>query len=67
VATVLDSCVGCGLCGEVAHAAVLCPSFFRAEVISNPTAWDGVKARVRGMVIGFLQRRIDRRLAGITA
>ena len=32
VATVIDSCVGCGLCGEVAHAAVLCPSFYRAEV-----------------------------------
>jgi indolepyruvate ferredoxin oxidoreductase alpha subunit len=66
VATVLDSCVGCGLCGEVAHAAVLCPSFFRAEVISNPTVWDNFKTRVRGIVIGFLQRRIDRRLAGIT-
>jgi len=67
VATVLDSCSGCGLCGEVSHAAVLCPSFFRAEVISNPNAWDGVKAHVRHAVIGFLQRRIDRRLAGITA
>jgi indolepyruvate ferredoxin oxidoreductase alpha subunit len=67
VATVLDSCSGCGLCGEVSHAAVLCPSFFRAEVISNPNAWDGVKARLRHAVIGFLQRRIDRRLAGITA
>jgi indolepyruvate ferredoxin oxidoreductase alpha subunit len=67
VATVLDSCSGCGLCGEISHAAVLCPSFFRAEVISNPNAWDGLKARVRHAVIGFLQRRIDRRLAGITA
>jgi indolepyruvate ferredoxin oxidoreductase alpha subunit len=28
VATVLESCIGCGLCGEVAHAARLCPSFF---------------------------------------
>ncbi|HEX7440526.1 MAG TPA: indolepyruvate ferredoxin oxidoreductase subunit alpha, partial [Caldimonas sp.] len=25
VATVLDTCVGCGVCGEVSHAAVLCP------------------------------------------
>ncbi len=40
VATVIESCVGCGLCGEVAHAAVLCPSFYRAEVISNPGLWD---------------------------
>ena len=36
VATVIESCVGCGLCGEVAHAAVLCPSFYRAEVVRNP-------------------------------
>jgi indolepyruvate ferredoxin oxidoreductase alpha subunit len=66
VATVLDSCIGCGVCGEVAHAARLCPSFFRAEVISNPTAWDRMKARLRHAVISLLQRRIDRRLARIT-
>jgi indolepyruvate ferredoxin oxidoreductase alpha subunit len=40
VATVIDGCVGCGLCGENAHAAVLCPSFYRAEVIQNPSAFD---------------------------
>jgi indolepyruvate ferredoxin oxidoreductase, alpha subunit len=67
VATVLDSCSGCGLCGEVAHAAVLCPSFFRAEVITNPNAWDSFKSRIRRSVIGFLQGRIERRLAGIHA
>jgi indolepyruvate ferredoxin oxidoreductase alpha subunit len=67
VATVLDSCVGCGVCGEVAHAARLCPSFFRAEVISNPSAWDRLKAKIRNAVINLLQRRIDRRLARITA
>jgi len=67
VATVLDSCSGCGLCGEVAHAAVLCPSFFRAEVITNPNAWDSLKSRIRRSVIGFLQGRIERRLAGIHA
>ena len=60
VATVLDSCVGCGLCGEVAHVAVLCPSFYRADVISNPNAWDRLRARVSRAVIGFLQRRMDR-------
>jgi indolepyruvate ferredoxin oxidoreductase alpha subunit len=67
VATVLDSCIGCGVCGEVAHAARLCPSFFRAEVISNPSAWDRMKAKFRSAVINLLQRRIDRRLARITA
>jgi len=40
VATVIEGCVGCGLCGENAHAAVLCPSFYRAEIIQNPTLWD---------------------------
>jgi indolepyruvate ferredoxin oxidoreductase, alpha subunit len=67
VATVIDSCIGCGLCGEVAHAARLCPSFFRAEIISNPSAWDKFKGRVRGAIIGWLQRRTERRLAGFTA
>jgi len=36
VATVIDGCVGCGLCGANAHAATLCPSFYRAEVVKNP-------------------------------
>jgi indolepyruvate ferredoxin oxidoreductase alpha subunit len=31
-----EACVGCGLCGEVAHAAVLCPSFFEVKVVHNP-------------------------------
>jgi indolepyruvate ferredoxin oxidoreductase alpha subunit len=63
VTKVINSCVGCGLCGEVAHAAVLCPSFYRASLITNPTGWDRFKARVRDAVIGFLQRRIERKLA----
>ena len=57
VAAVVDSCVGCGLCGEVSHAAVLCPSFYKAQIVSNPTAWDRWRERVRGTVIGWLQRR----------
>jgi indolepyruvate ferredoxin oxidoreductase alpha subunit len=61
VTKVINSCVGCGLCGEVAHAAVLCPSFYRASIINNPTGWDRFKARMRNAVIGFLQRRIARR------
>ena len=63
VATVLDSCVGCGLCGEVAHAAVLCPSFYRAQIVSNPTAWDKLRQRLRTGVIGWLQRRSAARRA----
>ncbi|MDA1117836.1 MAG: indolepyruvate ferredoxin oxidoreductase subunit alpha [Proteobacteria bacterium] len=47
VATVIEGCVGCGLCGENAHAAVLCPSFYRAEVIQNPTLWDRAMRSLR--------------------
>jgi indolepyruvate ferredoxin oxidoreductase alpha subunit len=54
IATVIESCVGCGLCGEVAHAAVLCPSFYRADVIRNPTWWDRTIHRMRRTVIGWL-------------
>jgi indolepyruvate ferredoxin oxidoreductase alpha subunit len=54
VATVIESCVGCGLCGEVAHAAVLCPSFYRADVVSNPHWWDRTLSRARSSVIGWL-------------
>jgi indolepyruvate ferredoxin oxidoreductase, alpha subunit len=61
VTKVINSCVGCGLCGEIAHAVVLCPSFYRASIIVNPTGWDRFKAGVRGVVIGWLQRRLDRR------
>ncbi len=54
VASVVDSCVGCGLCGEVAHAAVLCPSFYRAEIVRNSTWRDRALFRVRQAVIGAL-------------
>jgi indolepyruvate ferredoxin oxidoreductase alpha subunit len=60
VATVLDSCVGCGLCGEVSHAAVLCPSFYRAQIVTNPTRRDRLRQRLRQAVIGWLQRRVAR-------
>jgi indolepyruvate ferredoxin oxidoreductase alpha subunit len=55
VATVLDGCVGCGLCGENAHAATLCPSFYRAEVIENPNWRDRLAARVRRLVLATIQ------------
>jgi indolepyruvate ferredoxin oxidoreductase alpha subunit len=55
VATVIDGCVGCGLCGENAHAAALCPSFYRGEVIENPHWRDRLVARLRQAVIGWVQ------------
>lgn len=57
VAHVDSGCVGCGNCGEVAEAAVLCPSFYRADIIHNPTGGDRFMAKVRNAVIGWLQRR----------
>ncbi len=67
VATILNTCVGCGLCGEAAHAAVLCPSFYKTSAISNPSIWDRSKSKARNLIIGSLQRGLDRRLVGIEA
>ncbi len=55
VAHVTNDCVGCGLCGEVAHAAVLCPSFWRAEIVTHPTRWERLRARVRAALFRALQ------------
>jgi indolepyruvate ferredoxin oxidoreductase alpha subunit len=54
VATVNQGCVGCGLCGENAHAAALCPSFYKAEVIQNPSAWDRFISGIRSTFIKAL-------------
>ena len=54
VAHVINSCVGCGLCGEIAHAAVLCPSFYKAERIQNPGQIEKVIHRIRQTIIGLM-------------
>jgi indolepyruvate ferredoxin oxidoreductase alpha subunit len=61
IAAVDNACVGCGNCGDVADAAVLCPSFYRADIINNPTRMDRFLARIRNAVIKYLQRRRQRR------
>ncbi len=61
VAFVDNSCVGCGNCGEVAHEAVLCPSFYKAQIVFNPGVFDRFLWNVRQGVIGWLQDRADRR------
>jgi indolepyruvate ferredoxin oxidoreductase, alpha subunit len=65
VATILNTCVGCGLCGEAAHAAVLCPSFYKTSIITNPSFRDKTKLSMRSAIIGFLQNGIEKRLIGI--
>jgi len=54
IAHVDETCVGCGVCGEVAHAAVLCPSFYEMKIVANPGWWRRLVARVRLAVIGRL-------------
>ena len=61
VASINNDCVGCGVCGEIAHAAVLCPSFWRADIIHNPGTFERLRHRVSLGLIGWLQRGADRR------
>jgi indolepyruvate ferredoxin oxidoreductase, alpha subunit len=53
VATVDNACVGCGLCGEVAHAAALCPAFYRAERVRNPGLLERILHGVRASLLGW--------------
>lgn len=53
-AMVDENCVACGLCGEAAHAAALCPSFYRAQAISNAgpirRMWTKTNARLLALM-----------------
>jgi indolepyruvate ferredoxin oxidoreductase, alpha subunit len=63
VASIDQSCVGCGNCGEVADAAVLCPSFYRADVVHNPGRFEAWWAQKRAQAIAWLvARRAAKRL-----
>ena len=55
VATVIEGCVGCGLCGANAHAATLCPSFYRAEIVRNAKWHERLLAALRARIVGVLQ------------
>lgn len=57
VASIDQSCVGCGNCGEVADAAVLCPSFYRADVVHNPSKFEAWWAGLSTRGITWLQNR----------
>ncbi|MBC2642611.1 MULTISPECIES: indolepyruvate ferredoxin oxidoreductase subunit alpha [unclassified Rhodococcus (in: high G+C Gram-positive bacteria)] len=67
IAEVLDSCVGCGVCGANAHAAVLCPSFYRTDVVDNPTRREQVLVAVRSWWIKIASRGLERRAARFEA
>lgn len=54
IAHIEQSCVGCGLCGEIAHAAVLCPSFYKVEIINNPSFFDKITSKINGVFLHLL-------------
>ena len=51
VAHITQGCLGCGLCGENAIEASLCPSFWRAEVVTNPRWYERVIFSFRKIVL----------------
>jgi indolepyruvate ferredoxin oxidoreductase alpha subunit len=67
VAAVDQGCVGCGLCGEVAHAAILCPSFYQADIVQNPGMLERLADRIRRALISALQGREPAHLSGTAA
>lgn len=63
IAHIDQTCVGCGNCGEVADAAVLCPSFYRADLVHNPSGLERWWAGLHDRAIGWLMaRRAARRI-----
>ena len=63
VAHIKEDCVGCGLFGEIAHAAALCPSFYQADIVYNPNLLERALSRARRAVIGRFYSREAVRLA----
>ena len=61
IAKVEPSCVGCGVCGEVAHVAVLCPSFYRVDLVRNPATIERFRYWIAGAIISWLQHRAESR------
>jgi len=49
-----ENCLACGLCGEAAHAAGLCPSFYKAERVANPNAWQRLSTGVGDRLMKML-------------
>jgi indolepyruvate ferredoxin oxidoreductase alpha subunit len=42
------------LCGEVSHAAILCPSFYKTEIVHNPGLFERAINGLRRRVIAWL-------------
>jgi indolepyruvate ferredoxin oxidoreductase alpha subunit len=54
IAHVNNDCVGCGVCGEVSHAAQLCPSFAQIDIVQNPNWFDRFRRKVSAKAIRML-------------
>ena len=63
VAHVDEHCVACGHCGEVADAAVLCPSFYRVLWVRHPRPVERWLHALRHHVVGWLQAKRSRALS----
>ena len=61
VASIDQNCVGCGNCGEVASAAMLCPSFYRADIVLNPATLERIWTKFRQRLINWLQELRQRK------
>jgi indolepyruvate ferredoxin oxidoreductase alpha subunit len=61
VVTITEGCVGCGLCGSNAHAATLCPSFYRIELTRHPTRWDRWRSWLTTSSVARHARRDEQR------
>jgi len=48
------SCAACNLCGENAHAAQLCPSFYKASGSLNPPAWKRMAATLNNKILNWM-------------
>ncbi len=57
VAQVDEHCVACGHCGEVADAAVLCPSFYKAQTVRNPGGFERWRAKWRDRLLNAWRAR----------
>ena len=55
VATIIEGCVGCGLCGANAIAASLCPSFYRIEVVQNARWYERLISATRSALVRAIQ------------
>ena len=49
-----NDCVGCSLCGEVAHAAALCPAFYEIEKVQNPNLGQRFLSQIRNKFVNWL-------------